>query len=734
MAKRSSKQFTSRALAYEESFFPNRNDMLQSSLDAVLKKEQLGALEYETKLEVYKAFSKDIDKELGRLRKLKDDLNIKQIDKTQAAKQWNAGQKNAAARTEFLARATRDRFLADKAFERGMYSGREQGRAGEIPGLSPTDEFEAKKAVTDFPDNPELGLVTYREKLATTSELAKSSQGVDLATAYGVTGYIVSELDRLARGEGDAAALAAYNLSSGDASAQREIATSIVLDKIKDQAVVDSAIRGFQVAENLQKQRGSGISDEELAKKVELGTIPVEQIGTPDYSVLISDVEKRIKTIEGKKKEEASKVGPAPVPLSEQDLIEAQRDEYFRTFYPGARPDYQVNRMLQRIIDPSFAGSEEAKILQDIISSEIKAGRMPAETPLGGEVEGEPRIRAFSGKQGPRAPGDILYAEGSPFKPTPTPYSPKAIKILSNEGLNQFFGEDQTEKQIQEKANMLFDLGLGLTKTTKQDGKVLYTVVPYNKLGEFKPEEVVMPKTTDAFQKVEQLLGQKVSDEKVTAPRKGIIEVQPGATFDPAKFNKIIDEKVKNIADLKKEMDRLAIVPGVAKGEPSPEFDAYKQVLNTFTKENQALDDLLSIQGKRIQTIKGIEEVDAQKPQYPVEVFRQPGGPADRMEVRKILKKEPQKTPVQSDVAAKLKAFDQAEQIVSNDELDKYISKPVGKAVKDLYEANKAKGDQTNKDLLQYIAVEFPKKEDQDIAASTLFALDYKDKISTKLV
>jgi len=727
MAKRSSRQFISRALAYEESFYQNRNDMLQSSLDAVLKKGELNAIEYEAKLEVYKALSKDIDKELGRLRKLKDDLRIRQIDKVGATKQWNAGQRNAAARTEFLARATNDRFLADKAFERGMYSGREEGKSGVIPGLSLTDEFEAKKIITDFANDPNLGLITYRDKLASTSELAKSSQGVDLATAYAVTGYVTEELNRLARGEGKPEAVVAYNLvkgTPGAAFSQREIATEAVLEKILDPAIVDSANRGFKISESLQRQRGSGISDEELAKKVELGNIPVETIAAPDYSALISDVEKRLGIIEAKKGEEAAKVGPAPVPLSEQDLIEAQRDEYFRTFFPGARPAYQVNRMLQRITDPSFAGTPEAKLLQDIIFSEIKAGRMPAETPLGGEIEGEPRIRNFSGKEGPRALGDILYGETSPFEPTSKPYSPKAIKILSNEGLNQFFGDGITEGEIQKKADSLFEIGLGLTKAIKPDGKILYTIVPYDRLGEFKPEEVIMPKTIQAFDK----------GEEVVVPKEKPIEVKLGATFDPSKFNSIIDQKVKNIADLKQEMDRLAKAPGVSEGKTSPELDAYKQVLNTFVIENQALDDLLFQQGKRIQKQSEIKEIDKQVPEYPVEVFRQPGGPADRIEVRKILREEKKKTPDENDQAAKLRAFDEAERIVSNDELDKYISKPVGKAVKELFEANKAKGDQTNKDLLKYIAVEFPKKEDQDLAASTLFALDYKDKISTKLV
>jgi hypothetical protein len=75
-------------------------------------------------------------------------------------------------------------------------------------------------------------------------------------------------------------------------------------------------------------------------------------------------------------------------------------------------------------------------------------------------------------------PGDIIYGEGSPFVPEESPLSDKALKILSNKGANQFFGEGLSDAQIQKRADDLFPLGLGLTKVTKEDGKVLYTVVP----------------------------------------------------------------------------------------------------------------------------------------------------------------------------------------------------------------------------------------------------------------
>jgi hypothetical protein len=61
------------------------------------------------------------------------------------------------------------------------------------------------------------------------------------------------------------------------------------------------------------------------------------------------------------------------------------------------------------------------------------------------------------------------------------------------------------------------------------------------------------------------------------------------------------------------------------------------------------------------------------------------------------------------------------------------LKTPVGSAVEQLYKANKAKGNQTNKELLSYIAKEFPRVEDQQTATTALFGLSYKDELSGKL-
>ena len=55
------------------------------------------------------------------------------------------------------------------------------------------------------------------------------------------------------------------------------------------------------------------------------------------------------------------------------------------------------------------------------------------------------------------------------------------------------------------------------------------------------------------------------------------------------------------------------------------------------------------------------------------------------------------------------------------------LGTPIGIEVADLYKANKAKGDQSNEQLLSYLAKEFPASADQKKAAQVIFGLDISD-------
>jgi hypothetical protein len=879
----------SRSLVYAESYYQNRNDMLQSSLDSVYQRIDSEQLAYEARLKATKDVTRELDKEIARIKKLRDDLAIKQLDKNAASQQWTAGQRNAANRTEFLVKASNSRFLADKAADRAMYGTRDDTRAAGIPGLDETSENEANRSYTSFPDDPNAGLKDLLSKISGVGEFDKSQQQKDLTAAYGVDTYVANEIAKLDRGEGDPGVVAAYQDFAGDRAAgikpdlkaQKAIALRIVFDKITDPAIVEAANRGYDIAETLSKKRGAGVSDEELAKMVYSGSIPVNPARPPDYSALRGELDKRLADLEMKRTEVTPE---APIPLSERDVIEEQRDEFFRTFYPGAKPAYQVNRLIDSILSGNLDPQSEA-IIQEIISSEGKARRMPAEGPLGPEIEDRSGRRGFTGKEGARMPGDIIYGEGSPFVPEESPLSDKALKILSNEGLNQFFGEGLSDAKIEKRSNDLFQLGLGLTKVTKEDGKVLYTVVPYNRLGSFKPENVVMPTTGIRYKGETSVINQQIS-----ALEKEIAAATAGAAGGLSPFNifaSIAGEKAA--ADLgmqslagkqatlnrlkKQREDELARRPSFTKPEEELSFvgqtiqnkdildldrrigsiedggllkDLYlalgnqdspaktekiesikKELIDLAQRRNilmnkpfdinkysKELDDAVRLRntitdaieltgdpgGELATSLKKADELIVSRifrqdfmEREIKEAAREPVAEyiftpaADRREVRRILQppkptperrteleryksplklSEPtaptlvpgsdqppagpairtptgisypsispdvQQTPDGRDASFKINALESAAKLVDNDELGRMLKTPVGSAVEQLYKANKAKGNQTNKELLSYIAKEFPRVEDQQTATTALFGLSYKDELSGKL-
>jgi hypothetical protein len=823
----------SRSLVYEESYYKNRNDMLQSSLDSVYQRIDSEQLAYEARLKATKDLTRALDKELQRLRKMRDDLDVRQLDKNAASQQWSAGQRNSARRTEFLVTATASRFLADKAFDRGMYGSGTSTKAAGFPGLDENIMNEANRSQTQYPDDINAGVADFRAKIAGIGEFAKNPQQVDLATAYRVDEAVTGELEKLDRGEGDADQVAVYQQFAGDANAQRGIAVQLVLNKLTDPAIVGAATRGYQIAEELAKKKGAGVSDEELGKMVATGRIAVEGAGAPNYDSIKAGLDTRIAKLEG----DISGITPeAPVPLSERNIIEEQRDEYFRTFYPSATPAYQTNRLMQNILSGNLDPQSEA-IIMDILAAEGKAGRMPAEGPLGPEIENAGARRGFSGKQGPRMPGDIIYGEGSPFVPEESPLSDKALRILSNEGLNQFFGEGLSDAKIQKRADDLFDLGLGITRVTKEDGKVLYTVVPYNRLGSFKPEDVVMPtRPRAAMERPLPLAQQVVSDtveiqfinDQVDAALKELDAAKLEAQAEADKqgipladllrnplVKQKLDPKIAAFSDLvQRRSDLLGRKSDRLLMEPALDLKLAQQNINIIepegrlrvqtlledyeaaqaaVKEAAASGDGVKIRAaaqqaadinieldkalKEFGEISGApEQQTVQRPEmalvpaqsylgdfgdmgtvkretegYPdlAEPRRLQPITGDRAEVRRILNDperqrykapfkinpEPYVPPTADgrDASFKINALESAAKLVDNDELGKMLTTPVGSAVEQLYKANKAKGNQTDKELLGYIAKEFPRVEDQKTAATALFGLSYKDQLSGKL-
>ncbi len=102
----------------------------------------------------------------------------------------------------------------------------------------------------------------------------------------------------------------------------------------------------------------------------------------------------------------------------------------------------------------------------------------------------------------------------------------------------------------------------------------------------------------------------------------------------------------------------------------------------------------------------------------------------DRRAVRKMEEAPTQKSLKQRDTEAKGQAYIEALRLVKQDDgkgFQTLLGTPIGIEVADLYKANKAKGDQTNEQLLSYLAREFPSREDQQKAAQVVFGLDIAD-------
>ena len=184
---------------------------------------------------------------------------------------------------------------------------------------------------------------------------------------------------------------------------------------------------------------------------------------------------------------------------------------------------------------------------------------------------------------------------------------------------------------------------------------------------------------------------------------------------------KLVDRDLQTIQTIQEYIDLT--------GDPD---GALNKSLETAQKK---LEKDIGAQGYGEGVIKEIESADAPFT-YPLEkrggemvpFYRKPGGAADRIEVRGL-----PKTPEQKDISFKVKAGEEAGKLVDAGQLDTYLQKPVGQSVEQLYKANKAKGNQTDKELLSYIAKEFPRIEDQEIAATTLMGLSYRDAIAGKL-
>ena len=183
-----------RGLAYQESFFGNRNDMLQTALDSVLVTYEDKMEKYQASVELYKDAQALIAKERARIQGIIDGLLKEQIKGAQAAKQFNAGQLNSSARTNASINASNARFNARQA-ALAEYYGTKRGAAG-TKGVDDVTISEAKQAYADNIDNAQAGVDAYKLQTQQTTEVPKTAADVDVGIVYTVDQYVSQELQK----------------------------------------------------------------------------------------------------------------------------------------------------------------------------------------------------------------------------------------------------------------------------------------------------------------------------------------------------------------------------------------------------------------------------------------------------------------------------------------------------------------------------------------------------------
>ena len=381
-----------------------------------------------------------------------------------------------------------------------------------------------------------------------------------------------------------------------------------------------SVIRGTTASQQRAAGRGATLATEGGA--VTSGGIPTTLVGEPSYLELIADVDARLGRVQ-----EAQKAA-VPKEPEKPDLIKAQRDEYFRTFFPGYTPAYQLNKSAESFL------------------------ALP-------EDEKRAMIELFRSRgAGPKMAGTDLIE-------TPSPSDQELLKArqeLIEKGPQQF-----------EKVDL--------------------------------PKDFAAPEPLD------------ISQENIQAG----IDRQTRLQAE----EEILTTAMQELAIAQEEL-RSAV------DQNDPEMVADAQI--KIDKANEVLDRaIMNATATREQGMVAGEIREADRPfQYPIEkrggenvpFFRKPGGRADVRAVEKRLDAE------QRDKQFKIGAAEEAQKLYGTPDFDKMLSSEVGKAVSDLYEANKAKGDESGKEVLSYIAQEYPRQKDQRTAAVVFYGLGYGDKKS----
>ena len=733
---------------------------------------------------LYKELIDDVSRDISAIERQIRENREEQIDFTTRREEKNAGYRNSAARLAYTAdRAdARTEFTQEQAAARArQYNARKLSSSRAEGRLAPADNL--KRAGQDAYTASGGNVVTGFEQLDTTiqgsRELPKDELSVDGSNYTLFSSYVAAKKQEIAA-DPDNTGLTQPQL---DAMARAEV-LGVVPERYKQSVkrhqkkIDDQTVAGLSDAE---KEVGD-LSEGEIAK---IGGMSTSLLETKPPASMSQELDRLTKERDDKQKDLADFKSQYQKAITErsQDPVGQARKAFMDAYFPGTRPAFEQNRLLELASlqtpeerDALLAGFREFQQTQptrrpglleraDVfyrtpgglldrlmpgMDADPRAGRMPAETPLGGEVTDE-RPRLFSGKEGPRQAGDVIGGVGSPFGGGPTtlldrrdyfagvsegarPYIgkpihpkmlerirtvPEALRNIQSQGLTVDLSDPDRPRYIQ----------LGRVDAI-MDGEQAQIPVPEADLAEpMSPRERVEDSRLQVgIDKYRDLKKRRalLEQAKETAAGEQIAIIAEGEKL----LDQAISAQVDALNDLERAKEKnldpetLATFQRIADDAATTS----DEVLQITSDANLNLDKVLGAElDEDVAAREERQDIEAVEAGAREDAFGDL--PLDKALDRRAVQRTPQSLQ-QKDTEVKGQAYIEALRLVKEDNgraFTALLGTPIGIEVADLYKANKAKGDQSNEQLLSYLAKEFPASADQKKAAQVIFGLDITD-------
>jgi hypothetical protein len=707
--------------------------------------------------------------EIQRLQELRNDiledaaeLRLKGEVAAQDAREFNQRAQNSALRSATSINATNERFNAKQQalaayYGSSFYSTRGRGALA----LDPNNQALAQRTFQGMSTDPVRGFQALQADIDATQGVDKTAQGKGKTYDYMLSQYAGQLLD-----SGDPALA-----METDPAKKQKLARTLVKQQlpksIQDQ--IDAA-EGARAAAAKTSGTVGGEAAAVGGVKVPFGTISPEEAQQP-FELAATQMEERLAGLSAEEQQAKRSMEL----LAEQDPYFRAREQYRQTYFPGTQTPARVNEAMRQFL--LLPEEERAPVIEAFRArrrAEDMAGRMPAETtreqliedfkeylrsfpsdrqdPVNGvpyETKNEMMnayVRALdagdaqgirdmfpryaAGKEGPRMPGDVIYGEGSPFVgPSLTPEDVARTNQLASEVYGSMserarrnIGLRAPEGLTEEQLSRLNAQGLDVAPVLRRDGEPLLDE-------EGKPVSRFVP-----FKFTEQI----ARDEEARLPtdmeapptlREREQDLSMEQNF-PKNRQYLIGKAVDDVARTQEELDlALSNLNRAEYQKVDPKtIQVFRDTVDVKRAEDEAakkaLDEAL---GSQLEVDR--EVAQAERPPQMLGEVKPFSTMLDKAELRKMDEPVSTEEPVSvqdKDKRAKAKAVLEATKLVKEDKLN--TSSPLGQAIDEFYQANKAGGFAMKlKDQISYIAKEFPDPKQANEAVTTLYGLYIKD-------